>query len=116
MQNHEVIPAFEMLLDEIDELINDLNQQVSQFLTNGKFDEARSLIAKVESITIIHDKVHSLLEEWRKLQISSSKKPARKTTSRKQKTKGRLERGLRTPEEAFKIPLLKTLIEMGGAG
>ncbi len=28
----------------------------------------------------------------------------------------RLPRGLRTPEEAFRIPILETLIELGGSG
>ena len=57
MQNHEVIPAFDMLLDEIEGIVSDLHQRGSQYLSEGEYDQARSLIAKVESITTIRDKV-----------------------------------------------------------
>ena len=42
MENHEVIPAFEMLLDEIEGAINTLKNQSAQFFTDGKYDDARS--------------------------------------------------------------------------
>ncbi len=116
MQKHEVIPAFEMLLDEIDAVVGALNEEGAQLLTAGKYAEARALIAKVEAINAIRGKVQSLSEEWRRLSIKTFKKPVRKPRQAKPKTTARLGKGLRTPEEAFKLPLLKTLIEIGGAG
>jgi restriction system protein len=116
MQNHEVLPAFEMLLDEMENVVGALNQEGAQLLTAGKYDEARALIEKVESINVIREKVQSLSEDWRKLSVKSTKKTGGKPRKRKAKSTARLEKGLRTPEDAFKLPLLKTLIEMGGAG
>jgi restriction system protein len=116
MQNNEVIPAFEMLLNEIDEIVDGLTKEGAQLLTAGKYDDARALIEKVESINGIREKVQSLSEDWRMLSIKSTKKTGRNPRQRKPKSTARLEKGLRTPEDAFKLPLLNTLIEMGGAG
>ncbi len=116
MQNHEVIPAFEMLLDEMEAVVEGLNQEGAQLLTGGKYDDARALIEKVETINNIRDKVRSLQDEWRKLSVKPGKKPVRKPQQPKPTPTARLGKGLRTPEDAFKLPLLKTLIEMGGAG
>jgi restriction system protein len=116
MQNHEVIPAFEMLLDELENVVGALNQEGAQLLTAGKYDEARALIEKAESINAIRDKIQSLSEDWQKLLVKSTEKTVRKPRKRKLKSTTLLEKGLRTPEDAFKLPLLKTLIEMGGAG
>jgi hypothetical protein len=116
MEKNEVIPAFEMLLDEIDAVVEVLNEEGAQLLTAGKYADARALIAKVESINAIRVKVQSLSEEWRRLSFKTVKKPGRKPRQAKPKPTARLGKGLRTPEEAFKLPLLRTLIEMGGAG
>ncbi|HOM67449.1 MAG: hypothetical protein BWX85_00804 [Chloroflexi bacterium ADurb.Bin120] len=116
MEKNEVIPAFEMLLDEIDAVVMALNEEGAQLLTAGKYADARALIAKVESINAIRVKVQSLSEEWRRLSFKTVKKPGRKPRQAKLKPTARLGKGMRTPEEAFKLPLLKTLIEMGGAG
>lgn len=112
MQNHEVIPAFEMLLEELDAVVSDINQQGAQYLSKGEYIQARSLIAKVESITVIRDKVQSLKKELQNLQLSETKSTSKK---RKSTTK-RLKKGLRTPEETFKMPILQTLMKMGGNG
>ena len=60
MEKNEVIPAFEMLLDEIDAVVMALNEEGAQLLTAGKYADARALIAKVESINAIRVKVQSL--------------------------------------------------------
>lgn len=116
MQNQEVIPAFEMLLGEIEEVVKQLNQEGADLLTSGKYDDARALIAKVETINTIQNKVEALLDDWHKLSIKPAKKKVRKARKPKPKSTSRLEKGLRTSEESLKIPLLKTLVKMGGAG
>jgi len=116
MDNHEVIPAFDILLDEIEGIVSDINQQGAQLLSKGKYDEARLLIAKLESMTAIREKVRSMKGEWHDLQIIPAEKKAKNQKSKKKKTINRLKRGLRTKEEDLKVPLLKTLVEMGGSG
>lgn len=112
MQSNEVIPAFEMLLEELDKLVSDFNHQGAQYLSKGEYDQARSLIAKVESITAIQDKIQSLQKELQNLKLSETKS----STKKRQSSTKRLKHGLRTPEKAFKMPILQTLIKMGGKG
>lgn len=112
MQNHKIIPAFEILLDEMEAVVMGLNQEGAQLLTAGKYEEARALIEKVESINNIHDKVQSLSVDWRNLYVSESKRSPKKRNL----TNKRLKYGLRTPERSFKLPILQTIIEMGGDG
>jgi len=116
MGKYEVIPAFDMLLDEINRIISDLNQQGAQLFAEGKYDEAQILITKGQSITEIRDKLQALEKEWEELRVPETKVPEKKTKGEKRKTKTRLDRGLRTQEEDLKIPLLKTLVQMGGSG
>jgi restriction system protein len=116
MHNHEVIPAFEMLLDEMETVVEGMNQEGALLLTAGKYDAARVLIEKVEAINAVRDKLQSLSEEWHQLSVKPVKKTGKRARQRTPKSAPRLKKGLRTPEDAFKLPLLKTLIEMGGAG
>lgn len=55
-------------------------------------------------------------DDWHKLSVKVVKKPGRKPRQSAPKTSARLRKGLRTSEEKLKIPLLKTLIKMGGSG
>ena len=116
MQNHEVIPAFEMLLDEMEAVVEGLNQEGAQLLTAGKYDEARALIGKVESINAIREKVQALSEDWRDLGLTAPSKPTdQKETVRRKMTK-LLKQGLRTPNEAFRLPITQALVQLGGSG
>lgn len=58
-----------------------------------------------------HEKVRGLQSEWRSL--LQAKAPKRKKVHRK--SKARLSRGLRMPEEAFVKRILKALVELGGS-
>ena len=116
MKEHEVVPAFEMLLAEIEDVVNRLNQEGAQLLTAGKYEEARALIEKVEVINIIRDKVQSLSDDWRKLGLKTPQKPVDKKKPFQRKVTKFLKQGLRTPNEAFHTPILKALIDLGGTG
>ena len=60
MKNHKVIPAFEMLLNEIDAAMSILNRQGAQLLKNGAYDEATDILDKLKSISNIRAHVESL--------------------------------------------------------
>jgi len=60
VKNHKVIPAFEMLLNEIDAAMSILNQQGAQLLKNGAYDEATDILDKLKSISNIRAHVESL--------------------------------------------------------
>lgn len=61
---------------------------------------------KGSQITAIRDRVKELQKEWLNIfaTIIPQKPPKRKLT-----------RGLRTPEDEFRIPILQSLVELGGS-
>jgi hypothetical protein len=116
VEKKERIPDFEGLLDEIEEIISELNKQGAQLFGERKYHEARSLLEKVESITILQNKIRVIAQDWRDLKIPEVKPSQEKIKAAKRRSTKRLKQGLRTQEEDFKIPLLKTLVDMGGKG
>ena len=116
MKENEVIPAFNILLDEIDRIVSDMNQQGAQLITDGKYDGAKSMITKAKSIIIIREKIHLLESEWGELQVTETKTQVKKQKVRKKGIQNRLEQGLRTPNEAFLLPILQALVQLGGSG
>ncbi len=110
MDRNEVEIAFDIVLEEIENVIAALNQQGSHAFQNGKYDIAKDLIEKAVQMTAFRTKVNELQKEW--LDIFATTKPLR-TRKRSRKIAKRLKGRLRTPEEAFRIPILQSLIELG---
>jgi hypothetical protein len=115
MQNNEVIPAFDMLLEELDAIIPELNNQGARLMEEKKYTQARDIIAKAESVIAFQEKVRALREEWLNLEVPSTRKKAKKKPVKRKVTK-MLKQGLRTPNDAFHLPILKALVQLGGSG
>ncbi|MEJ5352081.1 MAG: winged helix-turn-helix domain-containing protein [Melioribacteraceae bacterium] len=111
MKQNEVNSAFEILLEEIEEVFNYINNDIETAIKNKEYEEARDLTQWGDKLKTFREKVKSLQLEWQNL-FSIKIKP--KTAKRKIKSK--LKKGLRTPESEFKIPILKTLVDLGGKG
>ena len=113
MDQNEVAIAFDIVLEEIENAIAALNQQGAQAFQAGKYDVARDLMEKGSQMAAFRTKVNDLQKEW--LNIFATITPS-KALKRSRKVAERLKRGLRTPEDAFRIPILQSLIELGGSG
>ena len=111
MDRNEVSTSFEIVLEEIEVVVDSLNQDGSEAFKKGDYDSAQKLIEIATRITDYRNKVRELQKEWDAL--FSAKVPVRLRKPRKDL--GRLQRGLRTPQEIFRKPLLETLIEQGGS-
>lgn len=112
MHTNEVNTAFEILLEEIELVANQLNDSGAEAFRAGDYDKARRAIEEATRLADFREKVKALQREWAGLTPGRFEVRRRKTT---RTTKGRLERGLRTPEEAFRRPILEVLIELGGS-
>ncbi len=112
MDQNEVAIAFDIVLEEIENAIAALNQQGAQAFQNGKYDVARDLMEKGSQMAAFRSKVKDLQREW--LNIFATV-PSPKARRRSRKVAERLKRGLRTPEDAFRIPILQSLVELGGS-
>ena len=110
MDRNEVSVAFEIVLEEIETVVDSLNQSGAGAFQKGDYDTARGLIEIATRLTEFRGKVRSMQKEWDS--IFSARIPRK---LRRKKRLPRLQRGLRTPEDAYRRPILETLVEMGGS-
>ncbi len=110
MDKNEVNEAFEILLEEIEAVANALNEAGAEAFRAGDYDKARSLIEEATRLAEFREKVKALQKEW----LGLFARVPRQKRQTGQKAKRRLPRGLRTPEDAFRRPILEALVELGG--
>lgn len=123
MINKEVIPAFDMLLEELERIIPDLNAQGKDLLDQKQYAQAHELINKAESVVTFQSKVAALREEWVRMQVPATKPPQAKQAPKPQKNKkvsrqtgqDKLQVGLRTKNSDFHMPILRALVNRGGS-
>jgi restriction system protein len=109
MDRNEVDIAFEIVMEEIEAVANGLNGEGSAAFDKGDIDRARQVIEDATRLAGFRDKVKALQQEWQQSFPAVPRKKARRMS------RGRLPRGLRTPEDAFRGPLLQSLVERGGS-
>ena len=108
-----VSSGFEMLLEEVEAEIDFYTRVGSRAFESRDFrkvDEART---QAEKVTAFRDKVAALRKEWDA--ISGSEAEEDEETKAERRNLGRLRKGLRTPEAAYYLPILKALVELGGS-
>ncbi|MCX8065402.1 MAG: winged helix-turn-helix domain-containing protein [Candidatus Hydrogenedentes bacterium] len=109
MDQNEVNVAFEILLEEIEEVFNFISKDGEEAFKTHDYEKARELIEFGERLRSFREKVKSLQSDWQSMFTK------RVFVSRiKKTTKGRLKRGLRTPESEYKVPILEAIVELGG--
>jgi exonuclease VII small subunit len=114
MKTDNVKEAFNLLLEEIKKTVESLNNEAANLVRQGEYEKASSLIEKAKTIREFKKKVEDILDEWIEIQMPIIARIRKITKSKLQRHK--LRKGLKTPEKAFVIPILETLIEMGGRG
>ena len=110
---NSVDAAFAMLLDEIERLVHSINATGAEAFQQGRRCEVEQLHAQAKAVEEFQQRITALRKEW---DVMSSKLSAA-TREPPPKTKlERLKKGMRAPEEAYYIPILRSLEEMGGSG
>src|SRR5436853_4402718 len=101
MPSDDVVVAFDILLEAVEDAIEDLHQAETQAIQKRNYKAARTLTAKREKITTVHEQITELQEKWSHLfsgvTVQTRKHPVSKHPASRKTTK-RLRRGLRTPE------------------
>ncbi len=111
MDKNEVSEAFEILLEEIEAVANMLNEEGAQAFRAGNYNGAKSAIEAATRLAEFREKIKGLQKEWGDLFASELR--VRKEQGPR-RSRARLPRGLRTPEDAFRRPILEALVEVGG--
>ena len=116
MNRREVSAAFEIVLEELEAAVDSLNEDGAGAFKKGDYEAARKLAEDADQLTNFRDKVRGLQKEWETLfsaRVPASIKKTQKPVQRSYST--RLGNGLRTPQSAFRRPILETLVESGGS-
>ena len=116
MIDRDVMPAFDMLMEEFDAIVTHLNQQGAQLMQAKDYAQAREVISKAEAVLAFQAKVKSLQDEWVHMAVPPTLKTPKKKKPVKRTMTKLLKQGLRTPNEAFRLPILQALIKLGGSG
>ena len=110
--SHKMINrTFEILLEQVEESIGSLNERGAGAFRFGDYEGARHLLGDAEGITYFRQKVKALQGEWQALFYNQNNALASDPD-----TASPAPRGLRTPEEKFRLPILESLIELNGSG
>lgn len=65
MNNDGVATAFELILEELGSVINELNTDASQKLKAGQYTEVKNQMIVGEKLQLFQDKIAGLDQEWR---------------------------------------------------
>ena len=114
MDRDEVAVALKILMEEVETVANGLNEDGAKAFQSGEYDRARQLIEDATRLASFRQRVRDLQREWQT--AFRAVRTKRKQKRGKRKSRGRLERGLRTSEEAFRLPILESLAEFSGSG
>lgn len=116
IENNEVLSAIDKVLEELHAIFLELNKASEQLFNKAEFDRASKIINQIKSVNSIKTKVLTLREEWLQIDQSPVDSETGKETLTHTEPTQILEPGLRTPNRAFHLPILKTLVQLGGAG
>ena len=119
MDGKGVDEAFEILLEELEKLLDNLSKEGEKAFREKDFEKAKKLICDGEKIRNFRKSVESLQEEWQKSfsvqypeQDSSSQHSEKVIEEKREYAK---KRGLKTHESKYYIPILEALVELGGS-
>ncbi len=100
--NEKVVIAINTLLQDLDTILLELNDKLLQLTSQKRLDEAQEVLNEAKRITNLQQKVQSLQDEWFRPVLG------------KRQSKVMTKADGRTPEWAFRIPILNALIDLGG--
>lgn len=107
MHKNEVHSAFEILLEEVEAVADALRDDGADAFKGNDLEKAQRLIESATRLEDFRKRLKDMQKEWQTLFADKSPK--------KRKKQHKIKRGLRTPDESFRAPILQTLIELGGS-
>lgn len=115
-QEDQIDAAFEILLEELEGAVNVHQREDLMAAHDARdFETARKLIDEAEALINLRQEVDRLRRNWKCLKRSSHNLGRRQEQAHSTSAP-RLDRGVRTPEDAYYVPILQALVEVGGAG
>jgi len=108
--------AFAALLASVESALGESFQRANAATERGDFDAADVEHERQRNLVGVRDQLQVLQDVWPKLVGTPRRGRRKRTTPSTQPPKGdeRLRKGLKTTEEAFRLPILAALEELGG--
>lgn len=113
--SQDVSTAFEALLEEVEAEVDFVNTVGSRSFEGRDYDRAKEALARAGVLIAFRDKVSALRAEWQTIAAVAEQEEDEETKAERRNL-GRLRNGLRTPEAAYREPILRVLQSMGGSG
>ncbi len=130
----DVRAAFTILLDEINATVEAMNQDNMRAIAERNYDKVLQLTERARAMDQFRERVNALQHDWQALVQGVTHpggarpvpQPGRRRARRKRagadpgdgdsSQNTHLAKGLRTPEDAFRLPILRALVQLGGSG
>jgi hypothetical protein len=116
MANQDVFFAIDQLLAELDEIVARINEEGALLFKSGKYNQARALLSKVESILGYRGKILCLKDDWKALNVPVTHKPTGSQDRSPRSASPPLKPGLKTGYDEFRYPILAALVRLDGSG
>ena len=114
--------AFDTLLSEVDGALARLNRQGSAAFQAGDYQAARACTQQGQALALLAEELAALRRRWQALLPQAAQPPPRleikavKALKSSKKRRGkRAQRGLKTHQDEYRLPLLQALVELGGS-
>ena len=110
-----VFTAFEMVLEEMEIEIGFIDKAGAKAFESRDYENVHEAAERGKKATLLRDRVVELRRDWDLLMAVPQAREEEEHVRIERRNAGRLQRGIRTPEAAFRLPILKALLEMGGS-
>lgn len=116
--NHtNILAAFAMLLEEIAVEVELVNRVGAEAFSESNYERAQAAIEQGKQLNDFRNELAVMEERWRYLSGRFEIEPEEaKVVRSTRRNLGQVEYGRRTPEDAFRLPILRALIASGGSG
>jgi restriction system protein len=105
----EVLAGLDLAAEAIRSVAEDSRRALAAGALQHDPTELVDAASRLRDLSIFHDRVVELQHEWCVLRPVSAD-----SLDPIQSTHSRLERGVRTPQDRFRLPILESLVELGG--
>lgn len=109
----DIDDAFDILLEEMESEIESMHQELLQTVGAKEYEKITAIAEKLDKLKSFLKKIEVLRREWNDLLFQSRSKKINSTKTRS--SRRRLPRGVKTPQKAYYLPILKALDELGGS-
>lgn len=123
----EVAEALGLAIAYVEDVIEDVKVSIRTMVEDEKFAEIQRHTDRLESLRSFNDEVVMMLGRWRselapdgarvqsRSDASTGSTAPSSARSAPKRPFGRLARGRKTPQDAFRLPILQVLVEAGGS-